>query len=506
LQILNSKVDHIMSEVKAIRDLISRATTLDEIINANKIWRDIVLKRVKIKFRPYQTEFSDKMIEYVTSEGTIGNEITAMFARQSGKTETVADTTLSLGLFYPMFMWQDFDAGLFAPVLSMIAHVTRNRVRRRFKTARKWLAREGITQIAGEGITSSLFTLSSKTSNKEFSLRSLSAGDKAEIIGETFRFMVIEQSELINPMKLKNDIFPMGAEAGGVKVLTGTASPYLRNDYFRKAIDRWNIDPMKNKSTSDWVRCVDWVEAAKCSPKYKRYVMKERERFGADSIEFKTQFGLQWVGLKVKFITWDELALLVQDYTPNPANLRFVGIDVAQAGDSIVVTVIEIDGNNIHVIAWLELEGINYEDQVKLIAEWLGQFRPIRYMLVDIVTLGKPVFDFLKRELRRLYPPSGILMDGFYGSHKSNNEMFKAMDREFNHGRVHYSNKLKPKKYLNKFIEQLLELERTYTAIYLKLHHPNVKGKHDDYAMSLAMAIFAFKEKSFRGGAVFVDI
>jgi len=388
----------------------------------------------------------------------------------------------------------------------MITHVTRNRVRKRYKTIKRWLAKEGVVQIAGEGITSSLFTLLYRPSDKEFSIRSLSAGEKAEIIGESFEFMVIEQSELINPMKLKNDIFPMGAETGGVKVLTGTASPYLRNDYFRKSIDRWNEDPNKNKSTSDWVKCVDWEEAAKYSRTYKRYVIKERDRLGADSIEFKTQFCLEWMGLKIKFISWDELTLLEQDYKSKLENLRFVGIDVAKAGDSTVVTVIEIDGTDIHIIAWLELEGINYEDQVKLIAEWLGQFRPIRYILVDVVTLGQPVFDFLKRELRRFYPPLGILIDGFYGSAKANDEMFKAMDREFTHGRVHYNKKTKQRKELNKFIEQLLELERTYSAMYLKLHHPTVKGKHDDYPMSLAMAIYAFKEKSFRGGVAFVDI
>jgi len=112
-----------ISEVKAIRDLISRADSLEEIINICKIWRDVLCKRVRIKFRPYQTEFSDKIIEYVISEGIIGNEITVMFARQSGKTEAVAITTLALGLFYILFMWQDFDTGLFAPVQSMI---TRN--------------------------------------------------------------------------------------------------------------------------------------------------------------------------------------------------------------------------------------------------------------------------------------------------------------------------------------------------------------------------------------------
>jgi len=425
-----------------------------------------------------------------------------LIVHNSGKTETVACTVLALGTFYILFMWEDFDCGLFAPVQSMITHVTRNRLRKRWKSVKKWLRQEGIVQTAGEGVTSSIFILNCKTSNKEAFIQSLSAGESADIIGPTFRFMVIEQSELINPVKLKNDVFPMGAEAGGVRVLTGTSSPYLKNDYFRKAIERWHPDPKKNKSTSDYVRIVPWTEASKSSYKYKRYVEREREKLGANSIEFKTQYGLEWVGLKVKFITWDSLALLEKDYIPDKERLRFVGIDVAKAGDSTVVTVIEIDGTQIHIIAWLELEGINYEDQVDIIIEWLEDYLPIRYLLIDIVTLGQPVYDMLKR---KLYPLQ-IRSDGFYGSAKSNSEMFTAMDREFVHGRVHYLKTTKQKREKNRFLEQALDLERTYTGNFLKLHHPKQKGRHDDYMYSLALAIFAFKEKSFRGGVVSVDI
>jgi len=112
-----------MSEFKAIRDLVSSTSKLEEIIEVCKIWRDIVVKKTRIKFRPFQTELSDKIIEYVLSKGIIGNEITVMFARQSGKTETVALTTLAIGLFFILFLWQDFDTGLFAPVKSIMARL-----------------------------------------------------------------------------------------------------------------------------------------------------------------------------------------------------------------------------------------------------------------------------------------------------------------------------------------------------------------------------------------------
>lgn len=506
-----------MNLVEATAKLLESANSLGDVVAAAKIWRDGLLKYARIKLRPYQTEASDKIIEYVLSEGLYGNEITIMYCRQSGKTEAVADTVLALGTFYVVFLWKDFNTGLFAPVQSMITHVTRNRLRKRYARVKKFLMKAAdLRQMAGEGLTSSIFVLKSYQNDREFSARSLSAGESADIIGETFNLMVIEQSELINAMKLKNDIFPMGAEAGGVRILTGTASPYLKNDYFRKAIERWSVNPVKNTSTSDWVKCVEWKEAAKYSRKYKTYVEKERDRMGEDSIEFQTQFNLRWMGLKVKFIGWEDLALLEKDYVSVKDRLRFFGIDIAKENDSTVVTVIELDGIQKHIIGWLELQGTDYEVQVQKIARWLEQFLPLRYGLIDIVACGRPVYDFLKSEMRRRvkeeYPDDEEwyervpLIEGYYGSPGSDDQMFKAMDREFVHGRVFYPKKTRFRKEKNKFLEQMLDLERVYTGRKLKLTHPKQHGRHDDYCYSLALAVYALVEKSFSPGAAFVDL
>jgi len=483
----------------ATKQLWRDCSSIEEAITICQGFRDNLLKKAKITLRPYQTEISNKIIEYFLTAKLEGTEMSVLQSRQSGKTETVADTVLTLGIFFIGIVVEDFTCGLFAPVESMITHVTRNRIRERYKKMRKYLYSRGILLVAGEGVTSSLFILRSTKTDCEARMRSLSAGESAAIIGETFKLMIIEQTELISSFKLKNDIFPMGAEQAGLTIMTGTCSAELRNEYFKMAVEQYSEDPLRSASTSDYVKCVDWREAARHSRKYKAYVTKQKEKLGENSIEFRTQYVLEWVGLKVKFTDWDTLAALEAIYKPNKERLRFFGIDIGKA-DSTVVTIIEINGTQIHIIAWLELQGLDYERQIPEIANFLKKYAPLRYGLMDARAVGEPVFDMLYKKIRRFAP-----LEDYFGSPKLNDAMYKDMDREFVHSRVHYPKETKYTREKNKFIEQMLDLERNYSGNLLKLEHPKIRGRHDDYPQSLALAIFAFKEKSFEPGAAFLE-
>ena len=511
-----------MDEVDVINMVLNKAKNADDLIRACKLWREVIVDKLEKDLpeglRQYQIPLSDKIIEYVFTDGIRGNEIISLWSRQSGKTTTVSVTVLIIGTFYIIFLNEYFNTGLFAPVESMITHVTRNKLRKFYKVLRKYLSQYGIKLIAGEGQQSSLFVLENMRNECEFNARSLSVGEHAEIIGETFKLLIIEQSELVNAMKMKNDVFPMGAEKGGVRVLTGTTSPYFKNEYFRQAIEKWNPDPTKNKSTADFVECIDWKTAANSSKAYKRYVERELERMGEDSIEFQTQFGLIWVGTKLKFIGYEDLAGLEEDYEWSNDRLRFFGIDVAQAGDSTVVTVIEIEGGkredgavHKHTIGWLELEGINYDDQIPKIVNFLSQYKPLRFGYIDIVSLGKPVYDILKRRLVEIDPETNrptywARLSGYYGTVNENHNINQATDREFQHGTIHYPKNTRFRREKSRFIDQILDLERKYVGSKLKLEHPDIKGRHDDYYKSLGLAVWAYKDKSFKPGITHVEL
>jgi hypothetical protein len=527
-----------MNEIEAINFKLSRAKNLTDVADCCKDWRDVLTRRIKLTLRPYQIPLSDRMIEMHLAEGALGNEIASLWARQSGKTEDVADTTLVIGTFNLIFLRRDFSCGLFAPVESMITHVTRNRLRKRFKVVKPWLERyAGLEQTAGEGYTSANFTLHSLINDSEMNVRSLSAGESASIIGETFDMLVVEQSELVDALKLKTDIFPMAAAKNGLRVMTGTTSPYFKNEYFRLAVEKYNKDPLKNQSTADWMEIVDWRQAAKASSAYARYVKQEKDKLGEDSIEFKTQYNLEWIGTALKFVGWEVLAVLERDYDSLPERLRFFGIDVARAGDSTVVTVIELDGGEMHILGWLELEGLNFEYlQVPAIVDFLKDYAPLRFGLIDSAGMGKIAYDMLKRRL--WYPPEGerykdwstpwARLDDFAPTQDTNDDMFKALDREVVHKRLFYPKIVKVQtsnyqprglgdtpsqarlveqmKFKARFIEQMLDLERKYVGYKLKLEAPKIRGRHDDYPMSLALAVYALKERAFHAGVTSLEL
>ena len=89
-----------MNEVDAIRlKMVTGPRTLKRIIECCKDWRGVIVRKIHTtarpyKIRPYQRPLSNKLIEYVLSEGALGNEISALWSRQSGKSEVVSSSSV----------------------------------------------------------------------------------------------------------------------------------------------------------------------------------------------------------------------------------------------------------------------------------------------------------------------------------------------------------------------------------------------------------------------------
>jgi len=83
----------------------------------------------KIKLYPYQLRFAKRILESVFNDE--GAEIISLFARQSGKSETVACVTLFLLIAYPKFFKRPIRIGIFAPKFEQ-ANITFERIKLRF--------------------------------------------------------------------------------------------------------------------------------------------------------------------------------------------------------------------------------------------------------------------------------------------------------------------------------------------------------------------------------------
>lgn len=191
---------------------------------------------------PYQEQFSKRMIRSVIEND--GEELTALFARQTGKTETVADTTCGMMVILPklanmpMFagdtrleMFKDgLWIGIFAPSLRQ-SQVTYSRIKARLQ------CKEALAILTDPEFNLLFTTSNGQTvalSNGSFAT-AISASDGSNIEGESFKFIICEEAQDISNYKVR-------------KCLTGDTKVLLSTGVYK------NIDSIV-KDASDSVVC-----------------------------------------------------------------------------------------------------------------------------------------------------------------------------------------------------------------------------------------------------------
>jgi len=470
--------------------------------------RDELLRLCGVELRPYQRELSDKII-YETLKAR-NQEIGVLWSRQVGKTETLADTVLTLFLFY-LNVPLEFRVGWFCPAQSQSVLIARKRIVQRYEEAKELFENLGVHLVKGYGrervgTSSPLLIFRNDNLNVEGHVRSLSANPKSNIKGDTLDLIILEDAQEIDEEKMKVDIFPM-ASKGAPLVLVGVPVPDV------SVMNRYFIETIEKNPRNAFLTTVDWRRAAaldKNFPKeieayergsttyryyidrYRDHVDKMIKQLGEDSEAFQSQYCLKWFSGARKLMTLNEVLDLEKDYTPNPENLRFWGLDTAKVLDSTVCVVIERFMGEHHIIGLWEKEGTDYVSQSKELIEWLKQFKPLRYGMIDSTGGGELFIDISRKGLHEI----GI-WDGFdFRSREEVNRMFQLLSMDLRKGRIHYSKKNLDSRCLNTLIEQLHNVDRVYHGHYLWLETPDHSRIHDDYVHALALARYASEEKS----------
>lgn len=477
-----------------------------------KALRDILMFEAGITLRPYQVELSDILLDIILSDE--GDEIGVLQSRQSGKTETIADTLLTVGVFYPNVMKRKLSIGIFAPAFSQATQVARRRLFTRYTSVRQFLEGFDITMDIGRAHFSSLFVLHDLNNDIESRVRVLSGAPNANIIGETLDIAVIEQVENMNPSKMINDIFPMLSATGGCRVLAGTPSLEVKNTYYYDLMTKPEKQrpPYGTNPDGSFVFTVDWKEAAKFSSKYHDFVRKEADRIGVDSDEFRATYNIEWIVLRNKFITRQELEALgstilksqkpkYPHYLHDPDLPRFIGWDPARGEDRSVMTCIERDDAFHHwILEWLEFQGIKWETQLDDAINFLQVWKP-QVLLIDSTGLGDPIPEFANKWFREKRAEGVIDFDcyieGYKYTSQSKDEINKMLDAEMHMKRVSFPVDTPQRREREHFKEDFLNLERNYKGNKLNLDHPDRHGTHNDYCTSLELALYASLKRSF---------
>lgn len=469
-----------------------------------------------VKYYPYQEQFGKRIIRSVLEND--GLELTALFARQMGKSETVANTIGGLLIILPqlanlpMFvndtrlqMFKDgFWVGIFAPSLRQ-AQTTYNRLKARIQSpsALEVLAEFGLEFSTSNGQTVAL-------TNGSF-CTAVSASDGSNIEGDSYKLIVCEECQDISNYKIRKSIHPMGASYNATIVKIGTATTF-KGDFY-EAIQR-NKRDFENKTLK--IRShfeYDWVIGAKYNPKYEKYVQKEMYRLGETSDEFRMSYCLEWILSRGMFVDIEflekncgraDLSRVFYDR----AKPHVVGIDLAKKSDSTVITVVEPDWENpvideknknssdniedeykayrTHIKDWKQLDGDDYNQQYYEILSYLRNWNVARIM-ID-ATREESMSDRLRANLDCDVVPCN------FSSMKS--PMYKHLDTEIKSGRSTFpmDEATKKSKEYMEFSKQMGMLQKDYRGQIMVVSHPPERGAHDDYCDSWGLAVFGCRD------------
>lgn len=300
-------------------------------VEAGKISTTILVTKIfdfcelysgKILF-PYQEQFGKRVIRAVLEND--GDEITALFARQSGKSETISDIVGGLMIILPqlanlpMFagdvrfeMFKDgLWVGIFAPTKRQ-ASITYDRIKSRIQSKSACVVLQdpefNLTFTTSNGQTVAL-------SNGSFAT-AISASDGSNIEGESFKLIICEECQDISNYKIRKSIHPMGAAYNANIVKIGTATTF-KGDFY-DAIQRNKKDYESGLIAIKNHFEYNWEVAAKYNSKYAKYIEKEKKHLGEKSDEFRMSY---CVTPETKILT---------------ADLRYVRADSIKKGDKLI--------------------------------------------------------------------------------------------------------------------------------------------------------------------------
>lgn len=450
-------------------------------------------------------------LEVDSAENYIANNI---LVHNSGKSETVATISGGLAIILPtlanipMFAedkrlrkFRDgFLIGIFAPSFQQ-AQISFNRMKTRMGSihAQKILNDPEINLkfdvSNGENIRLSNGSL----------IRCQSASDGANIEGGSYMLIIVDEAQDVGNFKYSKSISPMGAFYNATKILIGT--PTTHRGFFYEAIER-NKKEYENGGRRNHFE-YDYKTIIKYNPNYEKYIEGEKKRLGEYSDEFQMSYNLKWVLERGMFVTgklFDKLAdrdrgIVLSDWD----KYHVAGIDLGKKQDSTVITVLEVDWDNpivieakeagipdyvayhVYIKAWKEIQGDDWNKQFDIIVNFLSNYNIVK-VVIDATGVGDAIYDRLRVTLDCEVEP-------FVYSKQSKSDLYKHLNSEFRAERVHYPANEETRETIEyqKFVQQFLDLEKTYSGQLMVVSHPEVAGARDDFPDSLALAVWGAK-------------
>lgn len=446
----------------------------------------------------YQKPLARRLVESVLIND--GEEITALAARQSGKTETVSDVLATLMVIlpllsklYPELLGRFKDGlwvGMFAPTESQAETLFSRTVTR--LTSEQALEVLGDPEIDDSAQRVGGVTRMIRLKKSGSTLTMMTANPRAKIESKSFHVIVIDECQEADDFVVSKSISPMLAYYAGTMVKTGTPTTSKNNFYRSIQLNRRRQNSRGARQNHfQW----NWRDVAKVNENYKKFIRKEMLRIGEDSDEFQMSYNCRWLLERGMFVTQTALESLgdtsqelVKVWHKTPV---VVGIDPARKSDSTVVTVVWVDWDrpdefgyfDHRVLNWLELQGDDWEEQYFQIVNFLSN-----YDVLAVGIDGNGVGDAVAQRLKILLPRAQVVAVTSSSSEQSTR--FKHLQALIQRQALSYPAHAKTRRLRiwKRFTQQMTDAEVKYKGNTFTVAAPDEAHAHDDFVDSLAIA------------------
>lgn len=491
---------------------------------------EFIQKFTDTNFYDYQLVFAQRVVESVV--GNDGDVITALWSRQSGKTEGVADITLGLAIIMPALanafpddprvgaFRRGFRIGIFAPILEQ-ATISYSRMR-------ECVSKDHCQAFLADPEIDVQVTVS-RGDTLAFSngsvIQARSASPESQIEGKTYHLVICEEAQKLSRQKVEKEIMPMLAATNGSCVKIGTAWE-SRGGFHTSIQDNVEVH-RKTGKRNHFEFPYDKVIASKKKQfqkdgntfhlNYEKFVNKEIHRLGGiDSIEFKMNFRCLWNESRVIAVSQETLAsaaiLDMEAEPPGRTGFQVAGLDLGKVNDRTVLTVTRVDYESPRVnlttmpgaeeekqvfypktiCDWLELEGAFEGEggQYEAVIEFL-RFCNVKVLVIDASGMG-----------------GGIAFEGFQNRIGESIELvpFVYGLGTKSEGFKYYFQELKSRRFLypagpatqqrieyRRFISEHIGLDRQMIGNHVIVAAEDGPGNHDDYPNSAMLSCWAEK-------------
>jgi hypothetical protein len=451
----------------------------------------------QIELRPYQRDLAYRIIESLVM--CDGEEITALQARQSGKSETLSVVVSGCMVILPKLaasfeLLERFKRGMWVGVFAPTDGQS------------DFLHGRIVDKLTSEHGTDILLDaeLDERVEGKAKVIRLRSgsicrrstANPRAKIEGASYHLTVIDEAQEADDMMVRKSIHPMLAAYAGTMVKIGTPS-FHKGDFYKsiQLNKRRQAKRRKRKNHFEY----DYRVVSKYNPYYAKFVTQEKLRLGEDSDEFLMSYALKWQLDRGMLITDEELDYMADPSMPLVKSWHrtpcVVGVDPARVKDSTVVTVCWVDwdypdaaGYREHrILNWLEIQNTDWETQYFQIVDFLDNYN-ILYVGVDAQGMGSAVAERLKRLLE---PRHNCEVIPVSSDIKNQGDRWKHLIALLQRRMLVFPghSKAKRTRVWKKFRQEMEDAEKVMKGNYMLIQAPSdERDSHDDYVDSLAIA------------------